>query len=84
MPDNNILIKRACTAVESHKAVYYNNGDYRKADFWDYAEIFEIIEDLYEVTGDKKLFTQFEEMYAYVLRRYGEDWHANPFNDDIM
>lgn len=77
-------IERARTAVESHKAVYYRGGDYLKADFWDYAEIFEIIEDLYEVTGDKSLFAQMDEMYAYVLRRYGEDWHQNPFNDDIM
>ncbi len=84
MNDKNLLTERAYTAVESHKAVYYKEGDYRKADFWDYAEIFEIIEDLYEVTGDKALFVQFEEMYQYVLKRYTDDWHKNPFNDDIM
>ena len=78
------LLERAYAAVEAHKAVYYTAGDYRKADFWDYAEIFEIIEDLYEVTGDKNLFAQFDEMYRYVLARYTEDWHTNPFNDDIM
>ncbi len=77
-------IERARTAVESHKDVYYRSGDYIKADFWDYAEIFEIIEDLYEVTGDKSLFAQMDEMYAHVLRAYGEDWHRNPYNDDIM
>ena len=77
-------IDRAYAAVQSHKAVYYNNGEYRKADFWDYAEIFEIIEDLYEVTGDKALFAQFEEMYQFTQRAYTNDWHRNPFNDDIM
>ncbi|MGN1345397.1 MAG: glycoside hydrolase family 76 protein [Eubacteriales bacterium] len=82
--DNQTPVERAVNAVASHKAVYYRDGDYRGADFWDYAEIFEIIEDLYEVTGDRSLFGQFEEMYAYVTARYGMDWHQNPFNDDIM
>ena len=77
-------IDRAYAAVQSHKAVYYSSGEYRKADFWDYAEIFEIIEDLYEVTGDKELFAQFEEMYQFTQRAYTGDWHRNPFNDDIM
>ncbi len=77
-------ISRAVEAVEKHKAAYYDNGEYRKADFWDFAEIFEIIDDIYEVTGDKSYFTMFEEMYQFVLRTYGEDWEKNPFNDDIM
>ena len=78
------LIARAKSAVEAHKAAYYQNGEYRGADFWDFAEIFEIIEDLYEVTGDKALFSQFEEMYGFVERTYTENWEKNPFNDDIM
>ena len=82
--ENTVYSDRAYAAVNVHKAVYYDGGDYRKADFWDYAEIFEIIEDLYEVTGDRALFPQFEEMYRYVLTRYTNDWHENPFNDDIM
>jgi hypothetical protein len=36
------------------------------------------------VTGDKALFTQFEEMYQFTQRAYTNDWHRNPFNDDIM
>jgi len=77
-------IERAAEAVALHKALYYSDGDYRKADFWDYAEIFEIIDDLYEVTGDKTYFSQFEEMYQFILRQFGKDWEYNPFNDDIM
>ncbi len=77
-------IQRAKEAIASHKAAYYHNGEYVKADFWDFAEIFEIIEDYYEVTGDKSVFAQFDEMADYVLRRYGKDWEKNPFNDDIM
>ena len=82
--DRELLRKRAKEAVESHKSVYYRNGEYVRADFWDFAEIFEIIEDLYEVTGDKSYFPMLEEMYKFVLRRYTEDWKDNPFNDDIM
>lgn len=82
--DNNLILERAVSAVEAHKTEYYKDGVYRKADFWDYAEIFEIIEDLYEVTGDKKYFAQFSEMYDYIIEKYTADWEDNPFNDDIM
>jgi len=78
------MINNAKTAIDCHKAVYYADGEYRGADFWDYAEIFEIIEDYYEVSGDRECFAQFAEMYAFVLRRWGSDWKENPFNDDIM
>ncbi len=76
--------ERAIQAVAAHKAVYYLNGEYRKADFWDYAEIFEIIDDVYELTGEECYKTQIEEMYQFVLREYKENWAYNPFNDDIM
>ena len=82
--EKDTRIARAVDAVERHKAAYYDSGDYRGADFWDYAEIFEIIDDLYEVTGDKSYFAMFEEMYDYVISRYTDDWAKNPFNDDIM
>lgn len=78
------LIARAKEAIDSHKAAYYNSGEYTGADFWDFAEIFEIIEDYYEVSGDKSVFADFEEMYNFVLKAYTGDWHKNPFNDDIM
>ena len=78
------LIKRAKEAIDAHKARYYKDGEYVGADFWDFAEIFEIIEDYYEVSGDKSVFKDFEEMYGFVLRSYTADWAFNPFNDDIM
>lgn len=77
-------IAQAVEAVRKHKAAYYDNGEYLGADFWDFAEIFEIIDDLYEVSGDRSYFAMFDEMYRFVLREYGEDWEKNPFNDDIM
>lgn len=78
------LLTRAYECMEKHKAVYYDKGNYVKADFWDFAEIFEIIEDLYEVSGDRELFAMFEEMYTHAISAYGETWERNPFNDDIM
>lgn len=83
MTDNKLVI-RAKEAIDAHKAIYYKNGEYIGADFWDFAEIFEIIEDYYEVSGDKSVFTDFSEMYDFILRKYTSDWSFNPFNDDIM
>ncbi len=77
-------IARAKEAIEAHKAVYYKEGEYSRADFWDYAEIFEIIDDIYEITGDPAYRAQIEEMYQFVLRAYHESWEHNPYNDDIM
>lgn len=76
--------ERAMKAVAAHKAAYYLNGEYRGADFWDYAEIFEIIDDIYEITGEDSYRIQIEEMYQFILREYKENWAYNPFNDDIM
>lgn len=78
------LLARAYECMENHKKVYYDKGNYVGADFWDFAEIFEIIEDLYEVSGDQDLFPMFEEMYRHAIQAYGETWEHNPFNDDIM
>lgn len=77
-------IARAKEAIEAHKAVYYKEGGYEKADFWDYAEIFEIIDDMYQITGDPIYKEQIEEMYQFVLRNYHATWEYNPYNDDIM
>ena len=84
MENRKNLLGTARAALEAHKEVYYQDGEYIGADFWDFAEIFEIIEDYYEVSGDKEVFPMFEEMYRYILRRYTDDWKKNPFNDDIM
>lgn len=77
-------IERAHQAVAAHKSVYYKDGAYEKADFWDYAEIFEIIDDVYEITGEAIYREQIEEMYQNVLRAYHTTWEYNPYNDDIM
>ncbi|MBO4355421.1 MAG: hypothetical protein J5850_01020, partial [Clostridia bacterium] len=82
------LLQKAIESFRAHKSVYYSKGEYRRADFWDYAEIFEITCDLYEVSCDEQirnsLTVQFEEMYRFVINTYGYSWEMNPFNDDIM
>ena len=77
-------ITAARNAVEDHKKKYYDNGCYEKADFWDFAEIFEIIDDAYENFGGEEYVKMFSEMYGFAIREYGESWEKNPFNDDIM
>lgn len=71
-------------AIDDHKRAYYKNGDYIKADFWDFAEIFEIIVDAYENFGGEEYLKMFSEMYEHAISAYGESWEKNPFNDDIM
>jgi predicted alpha-1,6-mannanase (GH76 family) len=53
-------------------------------DFWQQAEIFEIIIDAYEQTGDQKYLQVIEDMYQGFISNHGEDWSYNEFNDDIM
>jgi predicted alpha-1,6-mannanase (GH76 family) len=53
-------------------------------DFWQQAEIFEIIIDAYEQTEDKKYLLLIEDMYQGFISKHGEDWSYNEFNDDIM
>lgn len=77
-------ISRAKEAIEAHKKVYYKDGCYEKADFWDFAEIFEIIDDAYENFGGEGYIRMFGEMYDFALSEYGQTWEKNPYNDDIM
>jgi len=82
--DKNERILMAKKAIEDHKKVYYNNGDYVGADFWDFAEIFEIILDAYENFGGEEYLTTVAQMYERTIRDYHETWEYNPYNDDIM
>ena len=53
-------------------------------DFWQQAEIFEVVIDAYEQTQDEKYLTVIEDMYQGFISNHGEDWSYNEFNDDIM
>lgn len=54
-----------------------------KGGWWGDAEMFEVILDAFETTGDKKYQTYFRELYNNFLIRKNSDWTYNEFNDDI-
>jgi predicted alpha-1,6-mannanase (GH76 family) len=51
--------------------------------FWGTAEMMEIVDDAYEVTGNAKYRDMFNQMYDKFIAREGADWMWNDFNDDI-
>ena len=54
-----------------------------KGGWWGDAEMFEVILDAFETTGDKKYQTYFRELYNNFLIRNNSDWTYDEFNDDI-
>jgi len=67
---------------------YYDNNRsgnevIAKEGFWGVAEMMEIVDDAYEVTGNSKYSTLFNTMYYAFISREGSDWMWNDFNDDI-
>ena len=54
-----------------------------KGGWWGDAEMFEVILDAFETTGDKKYQTYFRELYNNFLIRNNSNWIYNEFNDDI-
>jgi len=78
------LIARANECFDRYIDKYYQNGRFERADFWDTAEIFEIIDDAYEITGDKKYADYIEEVYTAFVSQHGNVWEGNIYNDDIM
>lgn len=54
-----------------------------KGGWWGDAEMFEVILDAFETTGDKKYQTYFRELYNNFLIRNNSNWTYNEFNDDI-
>ena len=51
--------------------------------FWGVAEMMEIVDDAYEVTGNTKYSSMFTTMYSQFLVQQGSDWMWNSYNDDI-
>lgn len=67
---------------------YYDNNRsgnevIAKEGFWGVAEMMEIVDDAYEVTGNSKYSSLFSTMYYAFLSKEGQDWMWNDFNDDI-
>ncbi|MHB9143496.1 MAG: glycoside hydrolase family 76 protein, partial [Paludibacter sp.] len=70
------------------RAKYYErnrtgNEVIAKESFWGVAEMMEIVDDAYEVTGNTKYSSMFSTMYSLFLNKEGSDWMWNDFNDDI-
>ncbi len=51
--------------------------------WWGDAEMFEVILDAFETTGNKVYQTYFDELFRNFVNRNGSDWSYNAFNDDI-
>lgn len=71
--------------MEGWTKSYYNSTQGRLGDggFWGDAEMFEVVLDAYEVTGDIQYKNMFDKLHADFLRRQGSNWEYNDFNDDI-
>jgi len=70
------------------RAKYYDrnrtgNEVIAKEGFWGEAEMMEIVDDAYEVTGNTKYSSLFNTMYSLFLSKEGTDWMWNEYNDDI-
>jgi len=70
------------------RAKYYDrnrtgNEVIAKEGFWGVAEMMEIVDDAYEVTGYSKYSSLFNTMYSLFLSKEGSDWMWNEYNDDI-
>ena len=78
------------TAIESFDAwinTYYeprgDNEVFINEGFWGNAEMLEIVDDAFEVTGDLNYIILFDEMYNEFISKEGTDWSWNEYNDDI-
>ncbi len=66
---------------EKGGAYFLGMGEF---DFWQPAELTEMILDCYEATGDRKYLEDYEAFYQGFLNAHGTDWSSNNYNDDIM
>jgi len=89
--DPQVLAPSAAAADKAfagwRKKYYDNNRSgnevIAKEGFWGVAEMMEIVDDAYEVTGNSKYSSLFSTMYYAFLSKEGQDWMWNDFNDDI-
>jgi predicted alpha-1,6-mannanase (GH76 family) len=70
------------------RAKYYDknkrgNEVIAREGFWSVAEMMEIVDDAYEVTGYSKYVAMFDVMFKQFLSKEGSDWMWNEYNDDI-
>lgn len=81
---------RANTAMDQFLNYFYTVSEDGKTGiitgghFWTRAEMFEIVVDAYEKTGDEKYRDLMWQMYQGFIEEHEEDWSHNTYNDDIM
>ena len=80
------------TAVRDEMMTGFLNQYYKNASvghvlggggWWGDAEMFEVILDAFETTGDKRYQEYFTELYKNFVQRNGNEWSYNSFNDDV-
>lgn len=75
----DIFLKNFYTVSEDGSTGIITEGH-----FWTRAEMFEIIVDAYELTGEEKYRDLMWQMYRGFVKEHGADWNNNEYNDDIM
>lgn len=63
------------------EGVGYFLGD--KFFFWEPAEMYEMVIDAYEHTGDENYYEMIREIFKGFKQEHGRDWAWNEYNDDI-
>ncbi len=78
----------AYDAFTSFNNKYYSEkdgvGKIKSNYFWDYAEMYEIVLDAYEHSGEARYKNMIKAVYLDFTGRFGTEWEFNDFNDDIM
>ncbi|WP_051226397.1 glycoside hydrolase family 76 protein [Butyrivibrio sp. MC2013] len=88
--EEGAVVQRAEEALQKFTDRFYKleedgqRGQIVGGAFWTEAEMFEIVVDAYEKTGDEKYHTLMDQLYHGFIDNYGDDWAYNTFNDDIM
>ncbi|WP_455584190.1 glycoside hydrolase family 76 protein [Bacteroides sp.] len=82
---NYLTEKTRDAMMEGWKNTYYNEsrGRLGEGGFWGDAEMFEVVLDAYETTGELQYKTMFDKLHTDFINRQGSNWANNPFNDDI-
>ncbi|MCR5755070.1 MAG: carbohydrate-binding protein [Acetatifactor sp.] len=52
--------------------------------FWDFAEMYEVVIDAYEHTGEERYKNMIDEIYRGFTASFGTNWAFNEFNDDVI
>lgn len=79
------MADQALEAFKNKYFVYDSNTGFNSlgGGFWGIAEVMEAMLDGYETTGKKVYKEMFEGTYNAFIKRNGEHWSNNDFNDDI-